>query len=262
MPDKEKIDHILQYALLVAAQSDDYLDRQLGPIHLIKYVYLADMDYAKYHDGQTYTGIDWKFHNFGPWSTTVFNQIDVALKPFGAERRTFQSIYGDDDCIRWRMVFDEATYLKLRKELPVAIKHAVPSYVETYKADTTSLLHFVYATRPMLHAAPGELLDFSLMPEPRTEAVEEYVPYMARLSNKKRKKLKQGMDELRERFRQRMAEKAPEPYPAGNAGRIDAVFEEGVAWLDGLAGDPFPEEGATIHFSEEVWKSKARRGDA
>ena len=54
MPDKEKINHILQYALLVAAQSDDYLDRQLGPIHLIKYVYLADMDYAKYHEGQTY----------------------------------------------------------------------------------------------------------------------------------------------------------------------------------------------------------------
>jgi len=262
MPDKEKIDHILQYSLLVAAQSEDPYDRQLGPIHLIKYVYLADMDYAKYHDGQTYTGIDWKFHHFGPWSTTVFTQIDEALGSFGDEKKTFASRFSDEDCVRWRMDFDEDADAKLRKELPMAIRGSISSYVGKYRDDTTSLLHFVYATRPMLHAAPGELLDFSVMPEPQREKGEDYIPYMARLSNKKRKKLKRGMDEMRERFRQRMAGKKPEPYPVGNAGRIDAVFEEGVAWLDSLAGDPFPEDGATVHFSDEVWKSKARSGDA
>ena len=218
------------------------------------------MDYAKYHDGQTYTGIDWKFHNFGPWSTTVFNQIDVALKPFGAERRTFQSIYGDDDCIRWRMVFNEAAYLKLRKELPVAIKHAVPSYVETYKSDTTSLLHYVYATRPMLHAAPGEILDFNIMKEFQLEKGDEYVPHLARLSKKKKKKLKQGMDELRERLKKTVEERRVY-YSVADDGQPDAVFEAGVAWLDGLAGKPFPESGATVEFTDEVWKSEARRGD-
>ena len=159
------------------------------------------------------------------------------------------------------MDFDEDADAKLRKELPMAIRGSISSYVGKYRDDTTSLLHFVYATRPMLHAAPGELLDFSVMPEPQREKGEDYLPYMARLSNKKRKKLKRGMDEMRERFRQRMAGKKPEPYPVGNAGRIDAVFEEGVAWLDSLAGDPFPEDGATVHFSDEVWKSKARSGD-
>jgi hypothetical protein len=42
-----KIDLLIQYTLLVAGQEDEYLDRQLGPIHLIKYVYLADLVYAE-----------------------------------------------------------------------------------------------------------------------------------------------------------------------------------------------------------------------
>jgi hypothetical protein len=172
MPDKEKIDHILQYALLVAGQNEDPYVRQVGPIHLVKYVYLADMDYAKYNEGQTYTGIEWKFHHFGPWSPTVFNQIEVALTPFGAVKKSFPSKFSDDDCIRWSMPFDEATFGELRKALPMEIRHAVPDYVEKYRDDTTSLLHFVYATRPMLHAAPGEVLDFHLLVEPKAEQGE------------------------------------------------------------------------------------------
>ena len=37
-----KIDLLIQYAILIAGQEDEYLDRQLGPIHLIKYVYLEE----------------------------------------------------------------------------------------------------------------------------------------------------------------------------------------------------------------------------
>ncbi|MDD4735560.1 MAG: hypothetical protein PHP44_05585 [Kiritimatiellae bacterium] len=160
------------------------------------------------------------------------------------------------------MEFSEESERSLRDELPTEVRHAISGYVQKYGDDTTSLLHFVYATRPMLHAAPGEFLNFSVMVARQPiEKAEEYVPFMARLSNIKKKKLKQGMDELRERFRQRMAEKTPEPYTVRSVGKMDAVFEEGVAWLDGLAGESFPEEGATVHFSDEVWKSKARSGD-
>ena len=41
-----RVDLLLQYALLVAGEQDEFLDRQLGPIHLIKYVYLADLFHA------------------------------------------------------------------------------------------------------------------------------------------------------------------------------------------------------------------------
>ena len=260
MSEITKIHQIMQYALLVAAQGD-WHERALSPIHIIKYLYLADMDHAKFNQGKIFTGIDWKFHHFGPWSLEAFQQIDNAFAPLKAKKTISESNYGDKDYTRWSVDFNKEKFTVLRDILPLDIKQSVQHYVGSYHNNTTALLHFVYATRPMLHAAPGEFLDFSLMPEPKTEAVEEYVPYIARLSNKKRKRLKQGMDELRERFRQRMAEKASVPYPVDNAGKIDAVFENGVAWLDGLAGDPFPEKGATIHFTNEVWKSEARRGD-
>ena len=44
--DAAKADLILQYALLLAGQEDDFFDRQLGPIHLLKYCYLADLIHA------------------------------------------------------------------------------------------------------------------------------------------------------------------------------------------------------------------------
>ncbi len=44
MSDLTKIHQIMQYALLIAGQSEDPYDRQLGSIHLVKYVYLADTD--------------------------------------------------------------------------------------------------------------------------------------------------------------------------------------------------------------------------
>ena len=55
MTDQEKIQQIMQYALLIAAQGDDYHERELSPLHLIKYVYLADMEYARYNEGETFT---------------------------------------------------------------------------------------------------------------------------------------------------------------------------------------------------------------
>ena len=52
MMKSSKIDLLIQYAVLIAGQEDEYLDRQLGPIHLIKYVYLADLAYAEREKGE------------------------------------------------------------------------------------------------------------------------------------------------------------------------------------------------------------------
>ena len=42
--------------------------------------------------------------------------------------------------------------------------------------------------------------------------------------------------------------------------RYDDVYFEGIAWLDSLAGEPFSEGEYIAEFSEEVWKSAARKG--
>ena len=91
--DLQKVDLLIQYALLVAGEADDYQDRSLGPIHLLKYVYLSDLAYAKREQGQTYTGTPWKFHKFGPWSAEVHGRIEPALRLINADKLSFESDY-------------------------------------------------------------------------------------------------------------------------------------------------------------------------
>ena len=88
------VDLVIQYSLLAAGDEDDYIDRQLGPIHIIKYVYLADLVYAKHNNGQSFTGIDWQFYKFGPWSQAVHARIEPALKAIHANRNQFPSEIG------------------------------------------------------------------------------------------------------------------------------------------------------------------------
>ena len=43
--DRDRVDLLIQYALAVAGQND-FGERELGPIHLLKYVYLGDLAHA------------------------------------------------------------------------------------------------------------------------------------------------------------------------------------------------------------------------
>ena len=42
--------------------------------------------------------------------------------------------------------------------------------------------------------------------------------------------------------------------------RPDNVYYESIAWLDGRADKPFSEGEYIVEFSEDVWKSAARKG--
>ncbi len=259
MTNRERLRAILQYTLLIASEADEACERWLSPLHLVKHLYLADLHYASHNDGQVFTGLAWKFHHFGPWSSEAFLAIDEALPAIGAEKSSFPSEYGDKDCVRWRIEPDPDALQRLKQELPLEIKSSVQHYVNRYKNNTTALLHFVYSTPPMLRAAPSEMLDFSCRTAPEEADAEPYVPLMDRLSKKQKKALKAGMDDLRLRFKQQ--ESARSHYPAPPPGRQDKVYEQGLQWLDGLGGSPFPEKGATVEFSEHSWKSAARSGD-
>jgi hypothetical protein len=50
--DINKVDLSLKY-ILAAAEQEDYGNREVGPIHLIKYIYLADLAFAEKHTGET-----------------------------------------------------------------------------------------------------------------------------------------------------------------------------------------------------------------
>lgn len=257
--DTAKVDTVLQYALLIAGDEDDRWERELGAIHLIKYVYLADLLYARAHGGATYTGTDWTFHNFGPWAQPVNARIEPALNAIHAERVSRTSDYADrSDWVRWNKT-DERLKSQLEKELPFEIRVELKSLVHRYRKDTPTLLDFVYKTGPMLSAAPSEHLDFSLAGAVPTKAAATSTELTAELTARQQKKMREQLRALRERSAKapKAAAKLVRPPPP----RYDAVFVEGVNWLDKLAGQSLSEGNLRAEFSDEVWHSATRKGN-
>jgi len=255
MQNLNKIDLIIQYALITAGQSGSY-ERRLGAIHLIKYVYLADLIHAKYHNGKTFTGLKWIFHHFGPWSAECFKRIEPALSAIQANRIEIKGEkYGD--FIRWEKE-DPDLFDDLTNKIDLSVAGAIQRYVREFGNDTYDLLDFVYKTSPMLSAAPEEELDFSQVhiegfesesPEPRVESTE-------RQKKKQRQKLLDFKKHLNNRLNAKIESQRSKScmFPP----RYDDVFFEGLSKLNEDEGtDQFHGEFIAL-FGDNIWKSKAR----
>jgi hypothetical protein len=234
----ERIHKIMRYAVGVASNADDPQRRELGPIHLIKYAYLGDLAYAAAHDGETYTGAPWRFHHFGPWTTEVWKEIEPAMTCPLIRHRSFRGRF-QDDVSRWRSE-DPELEERLERELPFPVARAVRAAVRVFGNDTPSLLHNVYRTPPMLHAAPEEALDFSTSGRehdfPRSGAAPEKAE--APLSKTAQKRRRAAHEDLRRRFqdalrrRQQARSSMVKPRPP----RYDEVAVKGQEWLDSCTG--------------------------
>lgn len=249
-----KVDRIIQYALVVASH-EDIRNRELGPIHLIKYVYLADLAYAERNNGQTFTGVRWRFHNFGPWTTEVYNRLEPACLTIGATKKRIPTKYADD-MIRWQ-ASDGELGNALEKDLSIVVTSAVKRAVHDFGADTAGLLHFVYLTKPMLNAAPGEYLDFTSVVLPEITEPEEKVEI---LSAKAQKRRKSELTDARARIQQKLTEKREAICGRQfiRQPRYDDVYFAGQEWLDSLAGPEIKEVAGEVTFSPDLWKSRAR----
>jgi hypothetical protein len=239
MQNQNKIDQLLQFILLTAGQEDEYTDRWLSPIHLIKYVYLADLANAKGHDGLTYTDLKWKFHHYGPWDNNCFQRIEPALSAIHAEKRIIESKYFEDDRDRW-YASDDRLYQQLHEDLPLTISGNIVKAVHKFGSDTKSLLHYVYITRPMLIAAPGELLDFTKELETAKEVTAtEDVP-TCQLTARQMKKRKQLISDIKSKYRKKLDELKKErplsqPPAEYTPPRYDDIYFQGLADLDRIA---------------------------
>ncbi|MDY6895650.1 MAG: hypothetical protein SVO01_09590 [Thermotogota bacterium] len=259
--DISRVDKIIQYALLVAGDEDDFPDRHLGPIHLIKYVYLADLAYAKTHAGETFTGVKWQFYKFGPWAQEVNKRIEPALLHINAEKKTFPSNYGDkEEWVRWR-VADDNFVDNLEIELPFIITVTLRRNVHQFGQATPELLAHVYSTEPMLSAAPKEFLDFSTLKTLPLNSLPEKSNNNL-LSKKKQKNLKANLRKLRSKSAEKLAAKRKKKLVKPPISpRYDDVYYEGLEWLDSLAGEKIPTGDKDVVFSDSIWKSPARTGD-
>lgn len=258
-PKNREIDQIFQFILLTAGQEDDFRDRQLGAIHLIKYLYLADLAYAEEHNGETYTGITWKFHHFGPWSNEAYARIEPALREIEATSKKIPSNF-TEDMLRWTITDDEL-YQHLAKELPDVLTRSIRKHVHQFNGTTEDLLHFVYNTLPMLRGTPGETLDFSVQGYHMNR--NEYHPKNndttnVELSFKQKKKRKQVLEDLKKHFQERLETKMNKPKIKPHPPRYDEIYYEGLKTFDSLAGENIATTKGVIQFSDDIWKSKAR----
>lgn len=259
--DINKVDLLLKY-ILAAAGQEDLGNRAVGPIHLVKYVYLADLVFAEKHSGKTFTGTPWRFHNFGPWSPELFNRIDPVVQEVGAEVRSISSPKLEEDIKRFSLV-DEDLFEQLDRELPLILTLTIKRLIHLFGDDTTSLLHHVYRTRPMLEAAPGEQLFFKIETfeeEEHPEVLSKVFDVVELYQTPSTKKRKADMKALKEQIKAKLTEKKLQKTQIkySEPPRYDDVFFEGVKWLDSLAGDPVQEQEGEISFSEDIWKSPSR----
>jgi hypothetical protein len=250
--DMNRVDTLLRYILLVAGQEDPG-NRELGPIHLVKYLYLADLAHSQGHKGSTYTNVPWIFHHFGPWSTEVYKRIESVVRELGASERKISSPKYEDDFFRWELVDDEL-FEELDRQLPFDITFAIKKLVHEFGDDTSALLHYVYTTGPILRAAPGEHLSFEPVPEYQEDIREtQPSPKNQRLSKTARRRLKEKMEAM---LSEKLAKKKkPSVYTPP---RYDQVFFEGQKWLDEIAGEPIESQEGRVSFSKEIWKSPSR----
>jgi hypothetical protein len=255
--DVARIDALLQFILAVAGQQDELRDRELGPIHFLKYAYLADLAYADVNNGDTFTGAPWQFYDFGPWSPAVLHRVEPAVAAAEGERKIIRGVrYGD--FVRYTLQDDELLD-RLDRKLPSSAASAVRWAMRQFGSDTPSLLRYVYMTRPMLRAAPGEMLSFDIG-EKEPEPVLEPAPVSDQDADRAAKQRRKIADQLRKRVRTRLAERsrAGEGTPANPAPRYDDVFFDGQAWLDQQAGDAVPLTEGELAFSPDIWKSRGR----
>jgi hypothetical protein len=262
--DRARVDQVIQLALATAGARDAY-QRALGPIHLIKYVYLADLAFAETHGGHTYTGVSWRFHNFGPWAAEVFERIEPASAAVAAERKGMRSPkYGE--FVRYELHDDgyerERLSERLEAGLPQIVSSAVKRAVREHGGDTGSLLRHVYLTPPMIQAAPGETLRFEGVEAvaPAADAEITPSPSASPPSWKQRKQRESALAALREETKRRLAERLTSRRAQRQTieAPYDEVFAQGLAWLDAQAGPTAPTGDAEAVFSPEIWRSPGR----
>lgn len=258
--DLDRTDRLIQYVLVVAAEQDDWRDRELGPIHFLKYVYLADLAYGQRHDGQSFIGAEWQFYHFGPWEARVHDRIEPALAAIFADKKVLQSSRYDSDFSRFSLRLErrelDSICERLESDLPFGVSAAVKRAVQDFGADTAALLRYVYLTPPMVGAAPGETL---ILASPQAAAVADAsTAYDGNPTASKKRRRKEALAQLRERVREQLDRRVSSRGRISPEPRYDAVFAAGTEWLETLAGDPVEGLSGELTVSPEIWKSPTR----
>lgn len=155
--DINKITTLVQ-ALLNFAQEQG--SRGLTITTLTKLVYLADVYYARKNEGQTYTGIQWKFQHFGPYSYQLSEAIQKRMQNVEVETGETRD---EGHAFTLIKLSDYGKKSSMQDTgLGIGIISPLQSNLKNFNGNLNGLLEYVYFhTEPMEGATPGDILDFS-----------------------------------------------------------------------------------------------------
>lgn len=207
----EKTLNLIRYIICHAADRDT----RLTSLRLVKFVYLADLFYARHFGGETLTGLPWAFVYYGPYCREVMQHIDFAASQGLIERKGYEGKYSKDFFLYF---CPEGVTEELETFFPLAVTSGLKRVIEKFGDDTAALLDYVYfGTEPMIDARKGDLLDFSKARDyrPVEEPIRKISPNEINLARKHAKalteKFKKGLEFLK-REETQIAEWKDEAY--------------------------------------------------
>ncbi len=175
----------------------------LTTVRLVKFVYLADLYFARENNGSTLTGYPWAFVFYGPYCSEVMKDLDIAVNTGLIRRDSRESKFSGKDYQLFSCRDPEAE--KLEDLFPISVISPLKRAIKKYGEDTQALLDYVYfETEPMEGVRKGDLLDFSKakaflrpkflsIPKPSKKQVELGKRHIAGLIEK----MKRAKDRLR-----------------------------------------------------------------
>ncbi len=163
-----KATDLIRYIVWFATERET----ELTTVRLVKFLYLADLYYARAHNGETLTSLPWAFINYGPYCSAVMKEIDALAASGQVCRTSLPSKFEENDYFLFTC--RDAAAEKLEGLIPNEVLYPLRESIRRFGNDTQSLLDHVYFdTEPMENVRKGDLLDFSkARPAQRAKPIE------------------------------------------------------------------------------------------
>ncbi|MBI4523775.1 MAG: hypothetical protein HY695_08200 [Deltaproteobacteria bacterium] len=195
---------------------------KLTTLRLVKFLYLADLYYARVSKGKTLTGWPWAFVYFGPWCRQVNETIENAAKDGLVLTKEYPSKYDDDRDYRLFWIEDTDEEPKIIDTLPTYVWSRLRWAIQKWADDSYGLLDYVYfETEPMIAAKRGSALDFTKAEMPEVHKKVE----MKRIPDTKIQEAKKAIDRLKEKYSTAIVTRPAQ-------GPVDSIFREAIQKLE------------------------------
>lgn len=190
---------LIRYIAWYATQQDIKLTTN----RLVKFLYLADLYYARINNGKTITGFPWRFIYYGPYCREAGNAIDKAAVDGLICKETYDSNFGEEKEYHLFWCSDDDAE-ELGERIHIGVIGQLQKAIKKFGDDTPQLLDYVYFdTEPMKDAKKIDLLDFSKAerPDPIEKIqLKKMSSETIKQAREKIKKLSDGLNSDRKRL--------------------------------------------------------------